>query len=129
MKIKMMPIGKVLPFENNPRINKAAVSAVAKSIAEFGFRQPIVVDEKCVVIIGHTRLKAAQELGLKMVPVHVASLPKEKVRALRIAGPRRFAAQGKGSRAPDRRQQAARIVRMGLRYAQDRAAGAAGREL
>lgn len=85
MKIKMMPIGKVLPFENNPRINKAAVSAVAKSIAEFGFRQPIVVDEKCVVIIGHTRLKAAQELGLKTVPVHVASLPKEKVRALRIA--------------------------------------------
>ena len=65
-----MPIGKVLPFENNPRINKAAVSAVAKSIAEFGFRQPIVVDEKCVVIIGHTRLKAAQELGLKTVPVH-----------------------------------------------------------
>lgn len=80
-----MPIGKVLPFENNPRINKAAVSAVAKSIAEFGFRQPIVVDEKCVVIIGHTRLKAAQELGMKQVPVHVASLPKEKVRALRIA--------------------------------------------
>ena len=80
-----MPIGKVLPFENNPRINKAAVSAVAKSIAEFGFRQPIVVDEKCVVIIGHTRLKAAQELGMKTVPVHVASLPKEKVRALRIA--------------------------------------------
>ena len=80
-----MPIGKVLPFENNPRINKAAVSAVAKSIAEFGFRQPIVVDEKCVVIIGHTRLKAAQELKMKTVPVHVATLPADKVRALRIA--------------------------------------------
>lgn len=85
MKIKMMPIGKVLPFENNPRINKAAVSAVAKSIAEFGFRQPIVVDAKNVIIIGHTRWKAAQELGLKAVPVHVAELPKEKVKALRIA--------------------------------------------
>ena len=80
-----MPIGKVLPFENNPRVNKNAVSAIAKSIAEFGFRQPIVVDEKGVVIIGHTRLKAAQELKMKTVPVHVASLPKEKVRALRIA--------------------------------------------
>ena len=43
------------------------------SIAEFGFRQPIVVDEKIVVIVGHTRLEAAEALGLKIVPVHVAN--------------------------------------------------------
>ena len=40
---------------------------------EFGFRQPIVVDKDGVIIVGHTRWKAAQKLGLKQVPVHVAT--------------------------------------------------------
>ena len=41
-----------------------AVEAVAASIREFGFRQPIVVDDEGVIICGHTRFKAAQQLGL-----------------------------------------------------------------
>jgi ParB-like chromosome segregation protein Spo0J len=45
---------------------------VAASIREFGFRQPIVVDEDGVIIVGHTRYKAARKLGLEEVPVHVA---------------------------------------------------------
>ncbi len=67
-----MPVESLVPYARNPRHNTAAIDAVKASIAEFGFRQPIVVDEKMVVIVGHTRLEAAKALGLKMVPVHVA---------------------------------------------------------
>lgn len=59
---------------------------MAASIREFGFRQTIVVDTEGVNIAGHTRLKAAQHLGLAKVPVHVAKdLTPEQVQALRIA--------------------------------------------
>lgn len=86
MKIKMMPIGQVLPYEKNPRRNEQAVDGVAASIQEFGWRQPIVVDEDGVIIVGHTRLMAAEKLGLDKVPVHVAEgLTPEQVKAYRIA--------------------------------------------
>jgi DNA modification methylase len=86
VKTEMWAIGRVKPYERNPRKNEGAIDAVAKSIAEFGFRVPIVVDRAGVVIAGHTRLKAAEKLGLKEVPVHVArELSPEQVKALRIA--------------------------------------------
>jgi len=85
MKIEMWKIADVKPYEQNPRINDAAVDSVSASIKEFGFRQPLVVDKDGVIVIGHTRWKAAQKLGLEKVPVHVADLPLEKARALRIA--------------------------------------------
>lgn len=79
-------IEDVKPYERNPRQNDAAVSAVATSIKEFGFRSPILVDSDGVIICGHTRLKAAAMLGMETVPVLVADdLPPAKVRALRIA--------------------------------------------
>jgi DNA modification methylase len=82
----MWDIGRVKPYERNPRKNENAIDAVAASINEFGFRVPIVVDADGVVIAGHTRLKAAEKLGLAKVPVHVAKeLSPEQVRALRIA--------------------------------------------
>ncbi|MGD0999486.1 MAG: DNA modification methylase [Candidatus Brocadiia bacterium] len=86
MKIEMRKTAEVKPYERNPRINDAAVDAVARSIKEFGWRQPIVVDAAGVVIAGHTRLKAAQKLGLEKVPVHVATdLTPTQVKAYRIA--------------------------------------------
>ena len=86
MTIETWPIDRLIPYDKNPRLNDDAVEAVARSIQEFGFRQPIVVDEECVIIIGHTRLKAARKLGLTEVPVHVArGLSPEKIKALRIA--------------------------------------------
>jgi ParB-like chromosome segregation protein Spo0J len=86
MKITDTPIAKVIPYARNPRKNAAAVSKVAGSLKEFGFRQPIVCDEKMVVIAGHTRLLAAQSIGLKTVPVHIATgLSKAQVAAYRIA--------------------------------------------
>ena len=65
----MWAIGRVKPYERNPRRNDDAAEAVARSIAEFGFRVPIVVDAEGVIIAGHTRLKAAERLGLAKVPV------------------------------------------------------------
>jgi len=86
MKIEQWNIADVKPYEQNPRHNDAAVDAVARSIQEFGFRQPIVVDEEGVIIVGHTRYKAAQKLGLETVPVHVAKgLTPAQVKAYRLA--------------------------------------------
>lgn len=67
-------------------MNDKAVAAVVESIREFGFRQPIVVDADGVIVVGHTRWKAAKKLGLKTVPVHVAKdLTPEQARAYRLA--------------------------------------------
>ncbi len=86
MAVENREIGSVIPYEHNPRVNDDAVDAVAASIREFGFRTPILCDATGVIIAGHTRLKAAQKLGLKTVPVIVADdLSPEKVQALRIA--------------------------------------------
>ena len=83
-----MPVESLVPYARNPRNNSAAIDAVKASIAEFGFRQPIVVDEKMVVIVGHTRLEAAKSLGLKTVPVHVAEgLTPAQAKAYRIMVP------------------------------------------
>ncbi len=86
LKIELWPIADVKPYPGNPRQNDDAVDAVAASLREFGFRQPIVVDTDGVIIAGHTRYKAAKKLGLDKVPVHVAKdLTPEQIRAYRIA--------------------------------------------
>jgi len=86
MSVVMWPIGRVKPYDKNPRINDGSVDSVARSIEQYGFRQPIVVDKNGVIIVGHTRLKAAKKLGMAEVPVHVASdLSETKARSLRIA--------------------------------------------
>ncbi|MHC4609864.1 MAG: DNA modification methylase [Planctomycetota bacterium] len=86
MNIELRPLGEIRPYEQNPRQNDAAVDAVARSIQEFGFRQPIVIDESGEIVVGHTRWKAANKLGLEKVPVHVArDLTPEQKRAYRIA--------------------------------------------
>ena len=72
MKVEAKSIDEIKPYENNPRDNDDAVDAVANSIKEFGWQQPIVVDNEGVIIAGHTRYKAAKKLGLKHVPVVVA---------------------------------------------------------
>jgi DNA modification methylase len=86
MKIELWKTTEVKPYPNNPRTNDDAVDTVAGSIREFGFRQPIVVDSEGVIIVGHTRWKAARKLGLEKVPVHVATdLTPDQIKAYRIA--------------------------------------------
>ena len=86
MKITLRNLSEIKPYPQNPRVNDDAVDAVAASIREFGFRQPIVVDTDGVIIVGHTRWKAAQKLGLDKVPIHVAKdLTPAQIKAYRIA--------------------------------------------
>lgn len=86
MQIETRPLAEIKPYDKNPRVNDAAVDAVAESIRRFGFRQPIVVDAEGVIVCGHTRWKAATKLGLTEAPVHVATdLTPEQIRAYRIA--------------------------------------------
>jgi len=86
MNIQMLPTNRLKPYPRNARvIPPEAVRKVVKSISEFGWRQPIVTDTEHVVICGHTRLLAAQQMGLASVPVHVAeNLTPEQVRAYRL---------------------------------------------
>ncbi len=79
-------IDELIPYENNPRRNDEAVEFVANSIKEFGWKQPIVIDKDGVIIAGHTRHKAALQLGMKTVPCLMADdLTPEQVRAYRLA--------------------------------------------
>ena len=86
MEIVNKKINELKPYENNPRINDEAVKYVAKSIKEFGFKVPIIVDKNNVIVAGHTRYKASLELGLKEVPCIVADdLNEEQIKAFRLA--------------------------------------------
>lgn len=86
MQIQMMKIDEIKPYQFNPRINDGSVDGVAESIKQFGWNQPIVVDKNMVVVVGHTRLKAARKLGLKEVPVFVnEKLTESQAKAYRIA--------------------------------------------
>ena len=85
MKIELWPIEKLIPYDNNPRKNDGAVKAVAKSIKNYGFKNPVIVDENGVILAGHTRKLAAEQLNLKEVPVIVASdLTPEQARQFRL---------------------------------------------
>lgn len=86
MEIKMVSVADIIPYENNPRENTEAVQYVAKSIKEFGWKVPIVIDSEGVIITGHTRYLAAKQLGIMEIPCVVASdLSPEKARAYRLA--------------------------------------------
>jgi site-specific DNA-methyltransferase (adenine-specific) len=84
--ITSTPITSIKPYNKNPRRNQSAVEAVAKSIKEFGFLQPIVVDKDMVIVVGHTRFEAAKTLNLTEVPVLIAKdLSKGQAKAYRVA--------------------------------------------
>lgn len=86
MEIITKKLKDLKPYNNNPRQNDEAVEYVARSIAEFGFKVPIVIDKDNVIVCGHTRYKASQNLGLKEVPCIVADdLNPEQIKAFRLA--------------------------------------------
>ena len=85
MDVVELPLERLIPYARNPRKNAAAVATVAASLKEFGWRQPIVVDEEMVILAGHTRLEAARQLGLATAPVHIArGLTPAQARAYRL---------------------------------------------
>ena len=86
MNIQNKKISELIPYENNPRINDKAVEYVKNSIAEFGFKVPIVIDKNNVIVCGHTRWKASKELGLKEISCIIADdLSDEQIKAFRKA--------------------------------------------
>lgn len=86
LEIEYWDIDRLIPYARNPRKNDAAVPKMAGVIKEFGFKVPIVAKSDGSVIDGHLRLKAAQMLGLKEVPVVLADeWTPAQVKAFRIA--------------------------------------------
>ena len=86
MEIINRRVSELIPYERNPRKNDEAVKYVKASIEQFGFKVPIVIDADGVIVAGHTRLKAAKELGMKEVPCIVADdLNEEQIKAFRLA--------------------------------------------
>ena len=86
MNVIDMSIDQIIPYQNNPRNNENAVEKVAESIKQFGFKVPIIIDRDNVIVAGHTRLLAANKLGLKTVPCVIADdLTPEQVKAFRLA--------------------------------------------
>ena len=86
MQIIYKKLEEIRPYENNPRINDEAVEYVAKSIEEFGFKVPLVIDKNNIIVTGHTRYKASQKLGLEEVPCIMADdLSDKQIKAFRLA--------------------------------------------
>lgn len=86
LEIKYIPIDDIKPYKNNPRLNEDAIPYVMNSIKEFGFKNPIILDENNVIVAGHTRLESAKRLDMKEVPVIYADdLTEEQIKAFRLA--------------------------------------------
>lgn len=86
MNIVFKNVNDLKEYDNNPRINDDAIDKVAKSIEQFGFKVPVVIDKDNTIVCGHTRLKASKQLRLKQIPCIVADdLNEEQIKAFRIA--------------------------------------------
>ncbi len=85
VKIIELKTSDIKDYENNPRNNDAAVDKVSESIKEFGFKNPIIVDNNNVIVCGHTRKKAAEKLGIEVVPCIIADdLTEDQIKAFRL---------------------------------------------
>lgn len=83
--IEVVSMDEITPYENNPRINDNAIDKVVESISEFGFTNPILLDENNVIIAGHTRYEASKVLGLDKVPcIYLTDLSEEQIKAYRL---------------------------------------------
>ena len=84
-KLIKVKLEQLIPYENNPRLNSGAVGAVAESIRQTGFNNPVVADEDFNVLAGHTRILAAKKLGMKEIEVlQVTGLTEEQKRKYRL---------------------------------------------
>lgn len=85
VQVQEIELDKLHPWEDNPRINDHAVTAVAQSISSFGFNVPILCDQHFTIVAGHTRWKAAKQLGFDTVPVIVHEMSDTQRRAFAVA--------------------------------------------
>lgn len=85
MKVVDIEVGKLMPYWNNARDNDKTVEKIIKSIKDYGFTVPLVVNKDMVLITGHARLKAAKRLGMETVPCVLVDLTDEQAKKYRIA--------------------------------------------
>ena len=86
MEIIYKNIKDLKPYSKNARKNDKAVKYVAKSIEEFGFKIPVIIDKNNVIVCGHTRYKASKKLGYNEIPCIIADdLTEEQIKAFRLA--------------------------------------------
>jgi len=82
----VLSVDQIIPYADNARkIPESAIEAVKESIAQYGYVQPIVVDDHGVIVVGHTRFEAMKRLGAEQIEVYVTRLPQDKVREYRLA--------------------------------------------
>ncbi len=84
MEVIYKRVDELIEYEKNARNNDNAVAKVAQSIKDFGFLNPITIDANNVIISGHTRIKAAKELGMEAVPCIVQDMSEEDAKLARI---------------------------------------------
>lgn len=86
MIIKKLKLDDIKEYEKNPRYNDEAVEYVKKSIEDFGYLNPIIVNKKNIIICGHTRYKALKKMGVEYVDVIIVDdLNEKQEKAFRIA--------------------------------------------
>lgn len=85
MKVEKIKATLIKPYWNNPRIHTESLAEIIKSIRDFGFNQPIIVDKKNVIVAGHGRYEASKMIGMETIPVIFIDLPEKKAREYRIA--------------------------------------------
>jgi DNA modification methylase len=87
LKIESVKVDQLKPYENNPKEHPPEqIDRIAMSIQEYGFTVPVVVDGDNEIIMGHGRIMAAKQLGLKEVPcIQRGDLTEGQIRGLRIA--------------------------------------------
>ena len=114
LQVERWPLDRLLPCATNARTHSdAQVAQIAGSIREFGFNNPVLVDDRGVLIAGHGRLEAARRLGLTEVPViRLGHLTAIQARAFRIADNR--IAEGAGWDDPLLGAELARLIEEGL---------------
>ena len=86
MEVLTKNIDDLIPYFQNPRIiPEEAIRQVASSLEMHGFKQPVVIDKKNVIVVGHTRVLAAKQIGYQEVPCVIYEGNKDKIDAYRIA--------------------------------------------
>lgn len=85
--LEYIKIDDVRVYERNARTHSdEQIEQICQSIKEFGFTNPILIDENNVLIAGHGRTEAAKKLGIKEAPaIRLAGLTETQIKALRIA--------------------------------------------
>lgn len=86
MEVQEIKVSELKPSAYNPReITEKDFSSLKKSIQEFGFVEPVVINKEKGIIGGHMRVKAAQELSMETIPCVTVDLPPEREKLLNLA--------------------------------------------